>query len=390
MAQDQEPAGITAPGVMEHLAELTTATADEVIDRALGIARQHLDMDVSYVSRFTDGHQVFEALDGDAQSFDFSLGDALPLSQTYCYRMVAGDIPNVIADTSRAEVVKDLAVTTQAGIGAYLGVPLTLSDGRLYGSLCCVSHDASDRLDDGDVKVMQVIARLISFGLEEAEAAEKSFRLRTQAATVTALAAAIEARDGYTAAHSGTVVDYAIATAIELGLDQSHVAQVGQVALLHDVGKVGIPDAILRKEGPLNDEEWRIMKEHTIIGHSIVSSVEGLAHLASAVRAEHERWDGTGYPDGLSGSEIPIASRIVLVCDAFHAMVSDRPYRRAMSVDSALSELAANSGSQFSPEVVEAFIASHASGKPAARRSVARGNHSYQPSREPTSRAGNA
>jgi HD-GYP domain-containing protein (c-di-GMP phosphodiesterase class II) len=127
--------------------------------------------------------------------------------------------------------------------------------------------------------------------------------------------------------------------------------------LLHDVGKVGIPDSILLKRGPLSSPEWDLMRQHPAVGERIVANTESLAHLAPAIRAEHERFDGAGYPDGLKASQIPIASRITLACDAYHAMTSDRPYRRALSQAAARAELLSNSGSQFDPEVIGALVA---------------------------------
>jgi hypothetical protein len=135
------------------------------------------------------------------------------------------------------------------------------------------------------------------------------------------------------------------------------VAAVEQVALLHDIGKIGVPDAILQKPGPLTAAEWRVMHEHPAIGARIVASIPSLAHLAPAIRAEHERWDGRGYPDGLRGETIPLASRVILACDAFHAMTSDRPYRAKMAVTAAASELRAGAGTQFDPAVVAALLA---------------------------------
>ncbi|MDQ3943145.1 MAG: HD domain-containing protein [Actinomycetota bacterium] len=118
---------------------------------------------------------------------------------------------------------------------------------------------------------------------------------------------------------------------------------------------MGVPDAILNKPGPLRDREWAMMREHHMIGERIVSSVEGFAHLAPIIRAEHERWDGKGYPDGLRGEEIPLTSRIVFACDAWHAMISDRPYREALGRE-ALDELQKNTGKQFDPRVVLALL----------------------------------
>jgi len=134
------------------------------------------------------------------------------------------------------------------------------------------------------------------------------------------------------------------------------VRDVEDVAALHDIGKLGVPESILWKPGPLDPVEETVMRRHAEIGAAIVAHVEPIAHLAIAVRAEHERWDGNGYPDGIAGGEIPIASRIVLACDSYDAMVTDRAYRRAMNPLRAREELRRNSGSQFDPQVVDALL----------------------------------
>jgi HD-GYP domain-containing protein (c-di-GMP phosphodiesterase class II) len=185
---------------------------------------------------------------------------------------------------------------------------------------------------------------------------ETVLRQGTEMASIRALLAAVNARDSYTGGHSRDVVSLARAVAVRMGVDEATVAEVEQVALLHDLGKIAVPDSILRKRGPLTDEEQVIMRRHPAVGADIVSSTPELAHLAPAIRAEHERWDGLGYPDGLSGDAIPLSSRITFVCDAFHAMTSHRPYRRAMSHEDACAEVAAGSGTQFCPRAVEAFL----------------------------------
>ncbi len=141
----------------------------------------------------------------------------------------------------------------------------------------------------------------------------------------------------------------------ELDLSDEEAAEIQHVALLHDIGKVAISDSILKKEGKLDDAEWKMMKEHPVIGAQSVGSIDGLSHLGRAIRAEHERWDGKGYPDGLAGDAIPLASRIVFACDAYHAMTSDRPYRKAMSKEEAVRELVRHAGSQFCPISVDAL-----------------------------------
>jgi diguanylate cyclase (GGDEF)-like protein len=141
----------------------------------------------------------------------------------------------------------------------------------------------------------------------------------------------------------------------ELGLDRAEVATVLRAAELHDVGKLAIPDAILNKPGPLTDEEWTFMRRHTIIGERIVASATSLSDVAPIVRATHERFDGRGYPDAMAGEDIPLGARVIAVCDAYDAMTTTRPYRQAMSEESALAELWRCAGGQFDPQVVAAF-----------------------------------
>ncbi len=173
---------------------------------------------------------------------------------------------------------------------------------------------------------------------------------------VAALAAAIDARDNYTLSHSRDVVDLACAVAGRLGLSRSETANVRDGAMLHDVGKVAIPNEILYKNGPLDDSEWDVMRQHPVIGERILLRTPELTAIAPLVRHEHERWDGLGYPDGLAGRDIPAGSRIIFACDAYNAMITERPYREPMSHEEALDELRRGSGTQFDPDVVTALL----------------------------------
>jgi hypothetical protein len=189
---------------------------------------------------------------------------------------------------------------------------------------------------------------------------------RAYRGTVMLLADVVEFDDQYTADHSRSVVELVHATADELGVDRSRRQELEFAALLHDVGKIAIPKEILNKPAALTESEFEVMKTHTIEGQFMLDRVGGLlGRVGEIVRSCHERWDGTGYPDGLRGEQIPLESRIVFAADAFNAMTTNRPYRRAMSQGEALAELRAGAGTQFDPAVIDALCAIVEAGSPA-------------------------
>ncbi|MEA2468091.1 MAG: hypothetical protein QOJ57_2217, partial [Thermoleophilaceae bacterium] len=207
---------------------------------------------------------------------------------------------------------------------------------------------AVEGLSEGEHALVDVLREIE----REKERAANGYR-----AVVRSLAAAIEARDGYTGGHSDEVQRLSVAVALQLGLDRSQIEEIRTVALLHDIGKIGIPDHVLHNPDPLSREEWAVMRQHPLIGERILEPLPGLSAVARAVRHEHERWDGDGYPDGLAGHEIPLAARVVLACDAYHALVSDRPYRDALPLEEALTEIDYCAGTQFDPRVAAALVA---------------------------------
>ncbi len=188
----------------------------------------------------------------------------------------------------------------------------------------------------------------LSKALREIEAA--------YASTLYALVAALDAREHETSDHSQRVVRYTLAIADRLGVPEADRPDLARGALLHDIGKIGVPDSILLKPGPLLPSEWDEMRRHSQIGHTIMASIPFLQGAAEIVLAHHERFDGTGYPRRLAGEDIPLGSRIFAVADTLDAITSDRPYRKGTSLESARAEIQRCAGTQFDPECVEAFL----------------------------------
>jgi HD-GYP domain-containing protein (c-di-GMP phosphodiesterase class II) len=170
------------------------------------------------------------------------------------------------------------------------------------------------------------------------------------------LLSVLNERDSALRGHLSGVAELARAVGERLGLREEDLQQLELVAELHDVGKLAVPDSILSKPGPLTRDEWIFVHRHTLVGERILAAAPALAPIAPLVRATHERMDGGGYPDGLVGDEIPLLSRIVAACDAYHAMTEERPYRRALSPHDALAELRRCAGTQFDPDVVDALV----------------------------------
>jgi HD-GYP domain-containing protein (c-di-GMP phosphodiesterase class II) len=171
------------------------------------------------------------------------------------------------------------------------------------------------------------------------------------------LAFVVEAKDPSTRAHLQRTHDYAVALAEAVDPELAADEQLRYGFLLHDVGKVGIPEAVLNKPGPLDPDEWEVMRAHPLLGVQMVAGIKSLGSAVEVIRCHHERWDGKGYPNGLAGEAIPAGARVFSVADAFDAMTSDRAYRKALPFDRACQEIADGAGSQFDPAVVDAFTA---------------------------------
>ena len=213
---------------------------------------------------------------------------------------------------------------------------------------------AKSASEDRELELLASIARQTRLALQTAASYESLER--TFLSTVEALANALEANDEYTSSHARWITDLALRVGEELGLEPRELKRLELGALFHDIGKIGIPSRILMKAGPLDEDERLIVETHPILGERILAPIEQLGEVRLIVRCAHEHYDGTGYPDHLSGEQIPLESRIVLACDAFHAMTTDRPYRKSLGEDEARRRLVEASGAQFDPQVVDALL----------------------------------
>ena len=252
-------------------------------------------------------------------------------------------------------------VPTGAGeTGSILCVPLVAGD-ILMGAICARDKRSGEKYLSGDAKLVGAMASQAAISISNAMlfADVKNLFL----GTVRSLASAVDAKDPYTLGHSQRVSQYALAIAEEMGLSAGDGEDLHLASLLHDVGKIGLPDEILLKAGKLTSEEWEQVRKHPIWGEEILRPIKQLRRVALWIRHEHERWNGSGYPDGLKADEIPLASRIIAVADAFDAITSDRSYRKASAAREAMAILESVSGIEFDPEVVAAFLAAVSSGK---------------------------
>ena len=285
--------------------------------------------------------------DSGKQEYGYLLGD-YPLTRDVLEtgRSRAVSLSDEDVDAAEAFVLRELKMQ------AVLLLPFEVA-GRTWGLI--EVYDARPRTFSAAEKgLAELVIRQAAVLLEQCESREARDRLYRE--TLAALSNALEAKDGETSDHTQDVGELAIEVATVLGLPGDEVRHVELGALLHDIGKIRIPESILLKAGPLTDEQWEVMRSHPEVGERILAPMQSLEDVLPIVRSSHERWDGTGYPDGLAGEAIPLGARIVAVCDAYHAMVEDRPYRKALSRGDAIEEMRNAGGSQFDPDCVNALL----------------------------------
>src|SRR3954454_12677023 len=237
----------------------------------------------------------------------------------------------------------------------YAGACAPIRSGAIVvGAICAISEQPEHTFDETDLELLEELGHVAAAAIER-EGRRDHFD-RTVQAHVDALAAAVDMRDRRTASHSEDVVRLAGEVGEILDLEMAALVELEFAARLHDVGKIRVPDAVLNKPGPLDADESRLIRNHAAWGAEPLEQIRGLEVVSTLVRFHHERWDGRGYPDGLEGPRIPLASRIIAVCDSYAAMTCDRPYREAMEPGDAIAELRLGAGRQFDPDVVNALL----------------------------------
>jgi len=261
-------------------------------------------------------------------------------------------VPLLVGDVDKQPGFRALTRGEGYHTGSFVAAPLVHPD-RLVGVLCATDKRDGGAFDERDLRVVLGLAPHAAIAIENARLFEavqgNAYRV------LRALVESFEAKDGYSRGHSARVAATAARVAQDMGLANGEIETLRQAALLHDIGKLGVSDAILARTAPLSDDEYEVVKEHPAHGEAVLQAAGFLEGVAPIVRRHHERWDGLGYPDGLEGRAIDPLTRILTVADAYDAMISPRPHRPAHTAEEALAELATCAGTQFDPSVIEPF-----------------------------------
>ncbi len=332
-----------------NLSEIEKLNAD-LEQYAVEIVKANGDLEAQ-IKNLTTLHEAGRAI-GASMDLDATLKAILEMTSSII-GSTAGAIKLIDAET------KELKVRAMSGIlsdisssFAIFDLPLKVGD-KTIGAFELVKK-ASTEIGVQERRMLETIASQAAIAIENARLFETTQKVYYE--TLKSLAKALEARDDYTRGHSERVADLAQSIGVELGLGTRELKAIYNAALLHDIGKIGIRDEVLLAPRLLSDEEMRIIRQHPTYGNAILMPLHFLGEIREFVRHHHERWDGSGYPDGRKGDEIPLASRIIAVADAYDAMTSDRPYRKALAKEIARDEIERTAGVHFDPAVIAAFL----------------------------------
>jgi HD-GYP domain-containing protein (c-di-GMP phosphodiesterase class II) len=340
----------SAKALLEFARELATAHGlEDVLNRIVAQTARIIDSGRTsvWLQDAESGDLTAHALHGHTEDERAeALGERY--SSMFVDRVLTGDDPFVLEPEHVVGI--DRAPQTEV---PFIVAPLLLDD----GTRGCIAAEMPDRDPDLVERPLRLLAGLAHQSkLAIANANNFESLEGTFISTVEALANALEANDEYTSSHARGITDLSLKVGRELGLPPKELKQLELGALFHDIGKIGIPSELLSKPGKLTAEERAVIETHPELGEKIIAPICRLQDVRPIVRHCHERWDGRGYPDAIAGELIPLESRIVFVCDAFHAMTTDRPYRRRLPLEEARKRLLEGAGTQFDPEVVDVFV----------------------------------
>jgi putative nucleotidyltransferase with HDIG domain len=355
-----QPRPITLPTGSEPLAQLVgfsrAISAEQVSQRMLRVASKELTWllhaEACLVSQLEDGllREIADYARSErqvARGLSYYLAD-YPATAA----VLESRVPSAISSGDPGADPAELFVLREMDMESVLLVPLVAGT-EPWGLIEIYDSQPRD-FSAGERHLAELAATQVGTLLAAFEHEERAQRLYRE--TLASLSNALEAKDAVTSQHTEEVVRLAVSVAAELELDLDAVRNVELGAVLHDIGKVRIPEAILNKPGPLTDDEWEVMRTHPEVGEKILRPIQSLQAILPIVRHHHERWDGTGYPDRLIGRAIPLGARIVAVCDAYRAMTEDRPYREALGATEARHELKRGAGAQFDADCVDALL----------------------------------
>jgi diguanylate cyclase (GGDEF)-like protein len=340
-----------ASSLLEFSRELAAANGiDEVLERLVDRTGRTLGAERTsvWLEEGDSGDLVPMAVCGSDEEAERNLL-TLRFPREVAHDLLAGREPFIL-DARKAATIEGAPNIDGMEVAI---APLHLDSERV-GCIAALAPESRFAADDRSMRLLAGIAHQAKLAIQNAssfQSLEETFL-----STVEALANALEANDEYTSSHARWITDMALEVGRELRLDAKTLKRLELGALFHDIGKIGIPTSILSKPGPLTDEERAVIETHPELGERILAPITRLEDVRRIVRHCHERWDGDGYPDKKAAEDIPIESRVILVCDAFHAMTTDRPYRSRLPIEEAIRRLAESAGTQFDPAVVEAFI----------------------------------
>lgn len=340
--------------VLHHtdMAILSTLDKREILQLCITNFKALVKADYISIAVFDSERNEFKL---EASSF-FNMLSAdkriIPFDSTILKWAVSSRLSRYCPDIRDEDLLKGDKWFKHKNIKSLLIVPL-ISKGRLLGVFNIGSLE-KERFNQGDIELAEKYTLQVAIALDNSNLYEGMHNLFMD--TVASLSSVIDTKSPWTQNHSAGAASHALAIAEELGLDESFIKELRIAVLLHDIGKVGIDETILNKPTRLSDEEMRLMREHPLKGSSILEPIKELRGVVPIIRHHHEWWNGTGYPDRLSGNMIPLGARILCAADAFDAMIANRPYRRGFTVQEAKQELIRFSGTQFDPQVVDAFI----------------------------------